>query len=330
MKKLYFTSAIFLITSCLLFSQDVHFARFWMTPLLVNPAQAGAEHDMRAILNYRNQWNSVATPFSTANISFDMKLGKHRSRRGFSAAGVNIFQDQAGDAKMKSSYASLSYAYHVFLNDESTVGAGLYGGFSQRSVNYSNLQWMNQYDGNNYNAAIASGEQSGGTSLTYLDLGTGVHYEYGKGNVDFSAGASLFHANRASYSFYGTDEKLHMKMSVYTNALVWMGKSKFSILPGLLFVRQGASTELFLGSMVRYALSEGANSSGTAVSLGAHYRNKDAFVPVLMLEVAQFSIGFSYDANISQLRTASNGRGGFEISLRFVQQSSKSSASFNR
>lgn len=335
MKKqiLKFTFLLF-IASCLLqtisvFSQDIHFARFWMTPLLVNPAQAGAEHDVRAIINYRNQWNSVATPYSTANVSYDMKIPKKKTGIGFSAAGINIFRDQSGNAKMKTLCGSIAYAYHVYLNRESTLGAGLYGGFAQRSINYSALQWMNQYDGTSYNAALPSGEQSGGAGLTYLDLGSGIHYEYGQDKIDFSAGAALFHANRPAYSFYGTEEKLNMKMVGYTNALIRMNKSKFSLLPGLLYVKQGKSTELFLGTMVRYALNEKINSKGTAVALGAHYRNKDALVPVLMLEVAQFSIGFSYDANVSQLKTASNGRGGFEISLRFVQESFKSSASFS-
>ncbi|MBI4930799.1 MAG: PorP/SprF family type IX secretion system membrane protein [Bacteroidetes bacterium] len=315
------TSAICHLSSYMAFSQDIHFARFWMTPLLVNPAQSGAESDLRAIINYRNQWNSVATPYSTANVSFDAKIAKKKGRKGFSAMGVTIFQDQAGNAKMKTLQGNITYAYHVYINKESTLGAGLYGGFAQRSINNADLQWMNQYDGSSYNAAMPSGEPSGGASLTYPDLGSGIHYEYGKDKLDLSAGLSIFHANRPAYSFYGKDDKLNMKITGYANGLVRLSNRNFSLVPGFIYFQQGKSSELFFGNMFRYTFREASSSGyvkGAAISLGAHYRNKDAVIPVVVLEFAQFNIGLSYDVNISKLKTASSGQGGFEISLRFV------------
>ena len=37
-----------------------------------------------------------------------------------------------------------------------------------------------------------------------------------------------------------------------------------------------------------------------------------------MLEVANFAVGMSYDINVSSLKVASSGKGGFEISLRYT------------
>ena len=65
------------------FGQDIHFSQFTMTPLNLNPAQAGAEYDMRVIVNYKNQWGTVAAPYSTANIAYDMKLGKNNHKKSF-------------------------------------------------------------------------------------------------------------------------------------------------------------------------------------------------------------------------------------------------------
>jgi hypothetical protein len=48
---------------------------------------------------------------------------------------------------------------------------------------------------------------------------------------------------------------------------------------------------------------------------GMYMRLKDAFIPVAKIECRPFAISASYDANISQLKTASMGRGGFEVSL---------------
>ena len=52
--------------------------------------------------------------------------------------------------------------------------------------------------------------------------------------------------------------------------------------------------------------------------LGGYLRWNDAIIPVVKLDYEPFSIAFSYDMNISQLRTASQGRGGFEISLGYT------------
>ncbi len=329
MKKIKLLFGICLLTLSSV-AQDIHFSQFWMTPLLINPAQAGAEHDLRAIVNYKNQWGSVAAPYSTANLSVDMKLKKKKGAKGFSALGITIFNDNAGDDQMKTLQGNLAFAYHVYLTNKSTLGAGLYGGFAQRSISYSNLQWMNQYDGTSYNAALPSGEPSAGSSFTHLDLGGGLHYDYNSGekyitkndHKSFSAGIALFHANQPKYSFYGTGEKLNIKMVGYANALIGIRNTNVSVVPGVTYLQQGKATELLVGSMLRYQLKEESRYTGyvkgSSLSIGSYYRNKDAMVATMQFEISQYTIGVSYDVNVSKLKTASNGRGGFEISLRFV------------
>jgi len=250
-----------------------------------------------------------------------MKMSRKKVRKGFSAIGVDIFHDKAGDAQMKTLQGNLSYAYHIYLNRESTIGAGIYAGFAQRSINNSSLQWMNQHDGSSYNASLPSGEPSDGTSLiTYPDFGGGIHYEYGRDKIDFGAGMSLFHATRPAYSFYGTGEVLNMQVVGYANALIRTNNRNVALVPGLIYFQQGKSSELFLGTMFRYTLKQesGFGHKGAAIALGAHYRNKDAVIPVVMLEFTKLNIGLSYDVNVSKLKTASDGKGGFEISIRFV------------
>ena len=66
--------AIFILfSSGNLIAQDIHFSQVNMTPLLLNPAQAGAEASMRGTVNYRNQWSSVTSPFVTIAAAFDME-----------------------------------------------------------------------------------------------------------------------------------------------------------------------------------------------------------------------------------------------------------------
>ncbi|MBK7037948.1 MAG: type IX secretion system membrane protein PorP/SprF [Bacteroidetes bacterium] len=47
-------------------AQDVHFSQYNAAPLALNPALTGVNScDWRAGLTYRNQWNSVTTPYVT-------------------------------------------------------------------------------------------------------------------------------------------------------------------------------------------------------------------------------------------------------------------------
>jgi hypothetical protein len=53
---------------------------------------------------------------------------------------------------------------------------------------------------------------------------------------------------------------------------------------------------------------------------GLWYRFNDAFIPYVGFEIAGFRMGFSYDINNSSLNTASNGRGGTEISIIYIRK----------
>ena len=56
----------------------------------------------------------------------------------------------------------------------------------------------------------------------------------------------------------------------------------------------------------------------TAVFLGGYYRSNDALMVNAGVEFKGLRVGVSYDYNTSSLKTASNGNGGFEISLVYI------------
>jgi hypothetical protein len=55
-----------------------------------------------------------------------------------------------------------------------------------------------------------------------------------------------------------------------------------------------------------------------SLSGGAVYRLKDALIPVVKINTNKLSIGLSYDVNTSKLKTASYYRGGFELTLSYL------------
>jgi type IX secretion system PorP/SprF family membrane protein len=331
-------------------AQDIHFSEFTQSPLTVNPALAGTTAWIRATMIYRTQWSAVTVPYSTLGASFDIKAKKHwikikgateRYRKptedGF-GWGVNIYNDRAGDGKMGTLQANLSLAYQVYLSKTSMLAAGFQGGVMQRTLNFSSLYWGTQYDPNSstgYNTALPADKAiaNGSSSLIRPDLGAGLTYTYKKnerymrGNDarDLTVGASIFHVNRPNYSFLGGNEKLDPRIVFHGNGTYGISNTSIAILPGFLFQKQGPNQEILAGALIRYMLREDSKYTGfikgASVSAGGYYRNRDAFVAAILFEFSSYGIGMSYDFNVSGLKTVSSGRGGFEITLRFLNPS---------
>ncbi len=322
-------------------SQDMHFSQFVLAPIFLNPGNTGAENKIRAIANYREQWKSVASPYKTVGISFDMRI--HESKSGFFAGGITFYSDKAGDSKMGIAQGNANLAYHLKLQEGMHLGLGIMAGYAQRSVSTDMLQWGNQYDGSNYNSTLANSEPAG-TNFTnsFGDVGAGVTWSYVKGEkyvtgndqLSIIAGFSVLHPHQPNYSFYGNgDELLYRRYVAHANAIIGVGSknSRLAIAPAFMFSLQGGAKELLFGSNFKYRLSEASKYTGfvsaSSLSLGAFYRNKDAVIITSMFTYANYSIGFSYDINVSDLKPTSNGKGGFEISLRYISPVGKGTGS---
>ena len=316
----------------LMCAQDVHFTQYGLQPLLQSPAMAGIGHDLRAVLQHRNQWASVTTPFTTTAFSFDMQLKQKRGKAGFLALGANFLDDQAGDARLRSSQGGLSLAYHIRSGRYSTLGAGLFGGFGQRSIDPGGLQWGAQYDGTGYNGQLPTGESFAAQSFSFVDLGLGAvwHYNSTEGSSDVVAGQNTqvtlgmgyFHLNRPTYTFLGTDEQLNARLVLHGAGRFELGESELALLPSIQYTRQGPSSELMIGALLRHVFRPSSKvtglNKGAALSLGPVLRANDAVAIASLLEFGRMAVGISYDINTSALSKASNGRGAFELAVRFV------------
>ena len=72
-----------------------------------------------------------------------------------------------------------------------------------------------------------------------------------------------------------------------------------ALVPSALILLQGPTREINVGTMLRYTLKEGSKYTGllkeTAAYFGGYYRVGDAFIPSFMFEMANFTLGISYD-----------------------------------
>jgi type IX secretion system PorP/SprF family membrane protein len=318
-------------------AQDVHFSQFNQAPLIQNPAFAGATSPLEATINYRSQWKSITVPYKTSAASLHMRLQKSRNAKNYFGMGLNFFNDHSGDGQLVTTVVNYSLAFHVQVKKNHHLGLGLQAGYGQRKIDTQGFQWGSQYETGGFNVGLASGENYGSPAFSYLDLSGGLIWTYnnnggrmkvqGNNLSKGSVGLSLFHFNRANYSFNATGEKLMMKYVLHGNFLQSLGGSKVAINPGFMAYRQGPNREFLIGSLVRYDLLAESKYSNkfenVGASIGAYWRMGDALVITSLIEFGAWNFGFSYDANMSTLRQASNGRGGFEISIGYNGASSQ-------
>lgn len=326
------------------FGQDIHFSQFNLTPLLVNPAHTGAYKSLDVIASYKSQWSSISpNAYKTAMLAFDQRFMQKKWRTSWLAAGGTLFNDKAGDGNMKTIQGNISLAYHTQLSDKHTLGGALLAGFAQKSIDFSRLTWDEQYSNGVFDPNAQSNEPGGATKISYPDFGLGILYQYNKGQlystandmIIVHAGLAITHLNRPNSSYYNANEKLYMKITGHADAIIGVKGTNFAFVPGVLYMSQGPATEILPGCFFRYMLREESKFTGyikgASIMLGTHMRIKDAFIPAIQIEMAEYTLGLSYDLNISGLKSATSGKGGFEISLRYSNPNPflyKSAASF--
>ena len=311
------------------FSQDVHFSQFYQTPLLVNPASTGSFNgDVRGIVNYRNQWTTVGSPYTTYAFSFDMGLMKEKLNNKYLGAGLFVYKDVAGDTKLSTTQVNFSLSSIITLNDAQDISAGIQGGFAQKSIDATQMQWGSQFDGNSYDPSLISGEPSAYENYTFGDFSGGLSWRYGKGGTNISSndhfsanlGIAVYHINAPKQKF--DIENLHREFVIHGGAYIGIKNTSLSVLPYVLMLSQGPLSEVNVGGLLRYSIREESKYTGflkeTAVFIGSYVRIGDAIIPTVMFEMANYAIGLSYDINISSLSEASSGNGGLEVSLRFI------------
>lgn len=310
------------------FGQDVHFSNVEQSPLTLNPALAGVDDPLRVITNYRSQWSSVATPYTTIAASVDGRF--YENQTGFITGGLNFFNDRSGDNRISMNQANLSLAYHLKMDRKNTFGLGLYGGWGQRTFGFTDAQWASQYNGIAYDGSLSSGESIDNNAFTYMDAGAGIVYSYRESEGymtqnnqrEVKAGAALHHLNRADYSFYSDgSERLYMRFSLFANATIGLSNSNGAIVPGAYVNIQKNSNEILYGTFYRISLNDASHITGRVkpfyLHLGLFHRWNDALIPKILMEWHTFTAGFAYDVNISSLSRASGNRGGFELFLRY-------------
>ncbi len=307
------TLTAFLLASIPVHAQDLHFSQFYHQPLPSNPAATGIfEGDWRVAGIYRSQWSSVPVNYQTFGAAFDTKV----IRRGTSlmSGGLLLARDQAGDAGLSWTQVGLTGSVARALSDDQAVVVGVGLNFVQRAFDIGKLKFKNQWTGDVYDPALSTGESLGASSGFAPALSAGLLWHYGPADTRtyLDAGLGMAYLNRPVLSFQDDDQaRLPMRFS-----LLLQGARQLSDLldvVGFASVQQlTTAREIIAGAGLRRTLVSGPVNP-TAVQFSLAFRLADALTPAVQLERNGWTVGLSYDWNISGFRTATRQRGGFEI-----------------
>ncbi len=352
MKKFIYTVVAFLIIGVgnRVYSQDIHFSQFYMSPLTLNPAMTGVlDCTQRFSVNYRNQWAGVAKnyAYNTIAASYDRKFTAFR--RDYWGLGANLFGDKAGASRFTTAMVKLSGSFSKYLGGNREYSHylvfGVEAGYGNRFFALDELRFPIQHDGRGgFAANIPNGETMfGDQSIFYGDIGAGLLWFINWHNGgSFYIGGVYSHINKPNQSF-AADNGQAASVLLYSKYTIHAGgefplSDNVSLVPGIVSFMQGPSWQLNGGTALRFDIgSQRYQTQNFQIGIWTRLVNNydyslnsdnemvedyslgmDAMIGSVRFQYNQFKIGFSYDANVSSLNKGTGGNGAFELSMMYI------------
>ena len=330
MKKIFLLFLLMCLAAAKIQAQDPAFSQFFASPLTLNPALTGKFNgDVRVAGNYRDQWPTINNAFITSTLSVDMPIFRNKLPENNTwGIGIMGMSDKTASGALNSNYISLSTAYHISLDEDGyhQLGLGFQGTYASKILDGTKLHFEDQLDQQGGWSLPSQDAISGHqVNINYFDMGVGLLYNgTTTGANNFYAGASVYHINSPKESFLGDDSYiLHPRITVHGGASLPVTDNGYIHLSGL-YSRQDAASNFVVGGAWSINVSN-ANDNPTNVYVGSWVRFSnvtDALIPYVGLDFGSFTLGLSYDVNISALKTASQSQGGIEISLVYIKKAS--------
>jgi type IX secretion system PorP/SprF family membrane protein len=312
---------IILSASISCFAQDINFSQFYEMPLLRNPSLAGSfRGDIRASTAFRQQWQSVTVPYKTTALGTELKFGVSESSDDYLSIGLQLTNDVAGDSKLGKTQILPVLAYHKSVSNvkDAYLSIGFLGGAVQQRFDPTGLKFDDQFVNGSYSATNPTRQVFTNTNVIYWDASVGITYSSVAGeDFKYYIGGAYFHFLQPKVAFSPTsDVRLNKKMVLNAGISAPTSDNDRLILYADLFV-QGGNNQAQGGFLFKHDIFQRDDDEALSLSFGAFYRMNDAVVPVVKLDYYKLGFGLTYDANVNKLKQASNGRGGFELTIGY-------------
>ena len=323
MKKLILYFFYFLFIENLI-SQDIHFSQFYFSPLSLNPANTGNyKGDYRFFGNYRSQWRDISKAYNTFSAGGDFNI--YPSNQNVSG-GLMFISDKSG-GNLQIMKIMPSAAFHKKIAGYN-LHVGIQPGVVIKTIDFYAHSFPNQLNWNTglFDNSLPNIETNVSQRFTYFDLNTGFAASKRYGKIEPELSYALFHLNKPKESFLGNYNKLKVRQA-YNIGLNYYLNSKI-ILRG--YTMYGYTTKVsdwVSGLNVEYVLSKNAFFTNSVFAgfmwRDGFKRNPDAGIVTAGMNYSNYTIGFSYDITFSQLKTAVESKGAFEIALIYKAKNTR-------
>lgn len=328
MKNIFFLFLFFVFN---LQAQDIHLSQVMYSTQLLNPASYGNHEGWERFgVIQRNQSLSTGK-YSTSLCYFDSPLMKPQSRgvKSHFGIGLQLFNDQSASLAVTNRSARLGFSSIVPISENAVISAGLEGGFSQISTDYSRLTFGSQFQGYDFNSKLANNEvTTGGINRIVPELGAGIlfrHKNYKKAflarrDTWYQFGVSAYHllTNRNSNQVAEIWQPMKIVALVDFERVL-----KNDLVLNLRFNQyiQAKQNQTICSVILLKQMNAHSKNSNVIkpfrIGGGINYRLMDAVIPSFVMEWNEFIFMTSIDIKTNNM--IQNKLGGIEFSIRYVR-----------
>jgi len=295
---------------------DPHFSQYYISPMMLNPALTGVmDGDYRGSAIFRSEYGNT---LQTKGMSGDMTTNANCN------LGIDLLNETTSDQSYAYTTGHISMAYtgvRLGPNADHCISMAIQCGLINRRFNVAKLQFGDQWaSGLGYEPGTASADVINKPSVSAFDAGVGIAYydAVPDKKLNFFGGVGAFHITQPDNPFLsGSNDRLPVRYSVHAGLRI-AGSDLFSIVPSVIYMREGNAEEKMMGAYVQLYVDE-----KTDFMFGANWRVDDAVSPFAGLYYNGMTIGISYDVSASALDAASTRTGSLELSISYTGKNKK-------
>jgi type IX secretion system PorP/SprF family membrane protein len=305
-------------------AQDIHFSMYNLSPLSMNPANTGNYNgDWRLMGNYRSQWREISKAYNTFSIGGDMNFYPFNQNI---AAGIFFLNDKSG-GNLNINKVFVSGAFHKNIAGFK-LSAGIQPGLVIKSIDFNSHTFPNQlnWDSGNFDNSLPNNESFTKQRLVYFDVNAGFNVSRRIKKFEPEIGGSFFHLNSPNESFYNLKNKLPIRQ-IYFASLRYFVNAKIAVVPNMVVNVTTKANDWIFGGNLEYTISR-TSFFDNKIFGGFMWRKgvqriSDAAIVNFGIKYSQYTIGFSYDVNVSPLKTSTSAKGAYEIALIYTGKNSR-------
>lgn len=311
--------------------QDFHYTQYFMSPLGVNPALAGAYNGSYRINGlYRDQYRGVGSnTFGGFSLNVDAPIIRGFRKQDWIGVGLRMEQNKSGDFGQKLNFYGLGIAYHLALDKKQnsifTIGAQYgTGGYTYDRLEINDTansyitgtfsETESQFNSGGQGTGNQGSTNVQGGSLNDLTVGALYNMKNPKAGSDLKIGVSvegILNPDRSASS-RGDDKGIGLHgFGTYEFTM----NKRSSLTSGLYYYSNKQASAIIANSILNYKMKPGDKM---ILHGGLGVRNARAALLYLGATVSGIRVGLAYDLDIGASTPATNNHKSIELGVTYI------------